>query len=354
MSRKRTLPPRVYAKHGAYYFVDVANKWHKLCRVDEGLPAMYQALAKIVEAKTPTGHMPKLIADWQQTARFLKLSKKERAEKILMCQRIADEFEEFTAGQVKAKHWAAFLEPWSKAGQARMHNRYRSLASELMRFAVVEDHRDDNPVDHIPTMTERARDVYITDSQRRRIKVAAMYGDDGKRTRSGEMLCALIDMAYLTGQRIGDLLELRWSRQQALGKDATSVIAPYVGEDGIYFKPSKTSGSTGAKVMIEWTPKLQDVMRRLRAVKKRNLQFVFITQDAQRYTYWGASSAWQRARARAGIKGVTFNDLRAKALTDKEETEGMRAARTMGAHSTEAQTADYVRRKKARAVKATR
>ena len=42
-----------------------------------------------------------------------------------------------------------------------------------------------------------------------------------------------------------------------------------------------------------------------------------------------------------------FNDLRAKALTDKEAAEGMQQARHMGAHSTEAQTADYVRHRKA-------
>jgi hypothetical protein len=53
-------------------------------------------------------------------------------------------------------------------------------------------------------------------------------------------------------------------------------------------------------------------------------------------------------------QGVGFHDLRAKALTDKESREGMQAARAMGAHSTEQQTADYVRQKQARKTSATR
>jgi hypothetical protein len=57
---------------------------------------------------------------------------------------------------------------------------------------------------------------------------------------------------------------------------------------------------------------------------------------------------------RSGVKGLHFNDLRAKALTDTEERHGMQAARRKGAHSTEAQTADYVRHRKAQKSEATR
>jgi hypothetical protein len=47
------------------------------------------------------------------------------------------------------------------------------------------------------------------------------------------------------------------------------------------------------------------------------------------------------------VHNCHFNDLRAKALTDKEAAEGMQQARRMGAHSAEAQTADYVRHRQA-------
>ena len=68
----------------------------------------------------------------------------------------------------------------------------------------------------------------------------------------------------------------------------------------------------------------------------------------------GVSSAWMRSRDRAGVQGYTFHDIKAKALTDNEDREGMREASAMGQHATESQTADYVRRKKARKTGATR
>jgi integrase len=217
----------------------------------------------------------------------------------------------------------------------------RSGLRELMRFAESKDYRPagSNPVDSLKTMNVKARKKYITDSELRRIKVAAMYGDDGKRTRSGPMLCALIDLAYLTGQRIGDLLDLRWAN---------------VKQDGIYFKPGKTEGSTGASVLIGWTPKLSAVIGRIKALKRRSLTHVIFMQEGQPYTYYGASSAWMRAVKRSGMENCHFHDLRAKAITDKEGAEGMQQARRMGAHSTEGQTADYVRHRKAQRTGATK
>jgi hypothetical protein len=35
------------------------------------------------------------------------------------------------------------------------------------------------------------------------------------------------------------------------------VEAPFIADEGIYFKPGKTANSTGAKVLIEWTPRLR-------------------------------------------------------------------------------------------------
>ncbi len=109
--------------------------------------------------------------------------------------------------------------------------------------------------------------------------------------------------------------------------------------------------------LIGWTPKLRDVERRLKQLRKSRRAFggrVFVTQDGKPYTYSGAFSAWTRARKRAGILDCTFHDLKAKALTDKEDREGMREAQKMGQHSTEGQTADYVRHKTARKTGATR
>jgi hypothetical protein len=63
----------------------------------------------------------------------------------------------------------------------------RAGLRELMRFAEEKGFRPrgQQPGDCIKTMSAPARDRYPTDSELRRIKVAAFYGKDGKRTGRG-------------------------------------------------------------------------------------------------------------------------------------------------------------------------
>lgn len=109
-----------------------------------------------------------------------------------------------------------------------------------------------------------------------------------------------------------------------------------------------------AKVLIGWTPRLKATIERIEKIGRRNLRWVITSQEAQRCEYEAFKSAWGRAVKRSGVKGLHFNDLRAEAITDKEESHGMQQARRMGAHSTEGQTAEYVRHRKAQKTDATR
>jgi integrase len=352
------------AHHGRYFLLVSNGKkktWIPLTRVTDGLPAFFRALADAKDVRhAPEDLVPRIISQWElevMPAHAAKTQRDEQARNKI----IAESFSEFTAAQVLPKDVAEFLKPFRD--RPRTHNMYRAQLRELMRFSMEKGYRDPgtSPVsDIIPTMTTRARGRYITDSELRRIKFAALVATDrhGNRTmtRSGPMLCALLDVAYLTGQRIGDLLELRWRRADALD-DGGDVVHPFIGDDGIYIKPSKTGGSSGLSVLVEWTPRLLDAVERLKELRKRRRGFttkVFITQEGTPYTYWGASTAFRRAVKRAGVKGVTFHDVKAKALTDKDEREGIKEAQKMGVHTTEQQTADYVRHKKPRRTKATR
>jgi integrase len=341
-------------KSGRYYLVraDGAKRiWLPLTKVSDGLPAFYAALAEAMKAPTVADDlMPKVIAAWEAEVMVEHAEKTRRDEKA-RGKVIADEFDEFRAADIEPPDVTGFLLQYRN--RPRTHNLYRAQLGELMRFAIEKGWRapGTNPVTSVVrTMSTRARSRYPTDTELRRIKVAGIYGADGKRTRSGFMLAALIDMAYLTGQRISDLLSLEWS---ALGRD------------GIKFTPSKTGKSTGASVLIEWTPRLRELEARLKALRQERRAFggfVFTKISAKKgqqkagepYTYWGAITAWRRACARAGVKGLHFHDLRAKALTDTDESQGREAAQRKGAHATPNQTADYVRHKKPQKSKATR
>ena len=360
MPMGKHLPPRVFAKHGRYYLVRADGQrriWQPLTRVQDGLPDLYRALSTLERARIADDRMPAVVADWQRDV-MVRHAAKTQIDDIARCRVVANAFAEFRAAQVSAPDVAEFLLTW-RDDRPRTHNAYRALVGELLRYAVERGYRTDNPVAHLRTMRVQARTRYISDSELRRIKVAGLRGADGRPTRAGRMLAALVDIAYLTGQRIGDLLELRWER------DADESDAPHVADEGLRFRPQKTRQSTGASIVIEWTPRLRDAVERVRALQAERLLrrradqrvisgYLFTTIGGRQLSYWGASSMWRRAVQRAGVAGVHLHDVRAKALTDKDASEGMQAAKTMGAHSTEAQTADYVRHRTARKTRATR
>lgn len=340
------LPPKVEAKGKWYYYlhrIDRRKVWTKLSLIDAGLPAMRKALADLVTYKVEDRGLPALIRRWQQEV-MPKHAPKTQIGEINYGRVIAHAFADFkSVDQITPLDVTEFLDQFTD--KPRTFNAHRGMLREYLRFAIQLNFAKPgtNPVDGIiKTMTVKARTRYITDSELRRIKVACMYSSQGRRNQSGPSACALIDMAYLTGQRISDLIALEWD-------DIT--------DKGIYFRPGKTEASTQAAVTIQWSPKLRDVVRRLREIRlKARLKpsTVFITLSGKSATYNGTHTAWFRAVKRSGVAPCHFHDIRAKALTDKEGREGMQAARKMGTHSTEQQTADYVRKRGSSSTGATR
>lgn len=342
--KRPVLPKGVHPKHGAYYLVRQVNKqrsWTRLSSIADGMPALYRALADAEAAGATDDRMKTLVSEWLREV-GAKHSKKTQANNAYQTRTIADAFAEFRARDVRTPDAVEFLRAFQD--KPRTYNAYRAMLRELMRYAETKGMRDagSNPVDAIKTMSVRARNRYITDSELRRIKVALLRSGGQRRASinpAGKVTCAIVDMAYLTGQRIGDVLALEWSD---------------MGKDGILFRPAKIEDSTGAQVLIEWTPVLRSLAARIKAFPKAHLKNVFATQDGQPYSYEAMKSAWRRALSRAGVKDAHIHDLRAKALTDVDRKHGVAAAQRMGAHSTQAQTAEYVRHKTAIRISATR
>jgi integrase len=99
-------------------------------------------------------------------------------------------------------------------------------------------------------------------------------------------------LALWTGQRQGDLLRLSWSAY-----DGTT----------IRLKQSKT----GCRVVIPVGAPLKAALDG--AVRRSTI--VLTTIDGQPWTPDGFRTSWRKACVKAGIVGVTFNDLRGTAVT---------------------------------------
>ncbi|MGL9722007.1 phage integrase Arm DNA-binding domain-containing protein [Symbiopectobacterium sp.] len=109
---------------------------------------------------------------------------------------------EFAIQKVETKEIASFLNQWVNAGKVTMANRIRALLLDLFREAIAEGLLKSNPVE----VTRNQR----VDIQRERITL-----DEWKLIRkAADSLPAWVgpclDLALVTGQRLGDIRALRW------------------------------------------------------------------------------------------------------------------------------------------------
>lgn len=305
------LPPGVTIKGGRYYRVQSLpnrkQKWHKLTRVSEGIPALYTALAALEAMGTTSGlAIPSRIAAWLRYA-LPGLSASEQKETARMADIVSTAFADFHTPQVRAAHILEFLDTnFVRPGKQRTAQRYRALLMKFFKWVILQGDRQDNPVDPVTVKAPPIRDRYITHTEYLAIREALLIGVDGKATASGPVMQCFIDLCYLTGQRSTEIRAMRWSQ---VDED----------EGVIRFKPSKTARSTGAKIHIPITQSIDQVLQRAKATNSNPAyDFVIQTGKGGSYTTSGVQSAWERACKRARVENATIKDLRAKHATDAE------------------------------------
>ncbi|MGB3723646.1 MAG: tyrosine-type recombinase/integrase [Pacificimonas sp.] len=98
--------------------------------------------------------------------------------------------------------------------------------------------------------------------------------------------------AVWTGQRQGDLIRLEWN-----AFDGTSIRL--------------RQGKTGARVAIRIAAPLLDLL----GLTERRAITILTNGDGESWTSNTFGTAWRRSCRQAGIKGVTFHDLRGTAVT---------------------------------------
>jgi integrase len=123
---------------------------------------------------------------------------------------------------------------------------------------------------------------------------------------------------------------------------------------------SVRQGKTGAKRRIEIAGELKVVIDRIAArkagMKVRSTRLVVI-DSGQPLTYSMLRGGFDLAREKAGIDKADFQirDLRAKAVTDKEESTGnIRETMDQLGHTTVVMTEHYIRNRKGKKVTSTK
>lgn len=204
---------------------------------------------------------------------------------------------------------------WRREAKVRA-NREKALFSHIWNKAREWGYTAlPNPCQGIKGFKEKGRDVYVEDSA-----YNAVWEVADKPTRDA------MDLAYLTGQRLADTLQL----QETDIRDGALAV---------------TQNKTGKRVRISIIGQLAKVidrvMERKRTNKIRSLALV-CNEDGQPLTQCALRSRFDKARRAAGVT-FQFRDLRAKAGTDKANATDLREAQKQLGHETIAMTEHYVR-----------
>ena len=218
--------------------------------------------------------------------------------------------------QIDPRHVKAYIRRRSKKGAALFEKR---VLSALFNWAREEGLTNaPNPCAGIKfSKSERKslgslgkREKYVTDAEFEEVLL-----------RADPILQDAMELAYLTGQRPGDLLKM--TRQDM--RDGTLMVV---------------QDKTGAKVPIRIEGKLKRVLERALA-RSRRIQSMFIiaTEDGQRLTYNALNKRFVKARGEADWQ---FRDIRAKTSTDLPT---LKRAQELLGHAKETTTTIYRRSK---------
>lgn len=273
--KKDGLPACVYLKHGAYWLVK-RNKW---TRLGATLPEMYKALGELATdqpIRTLADIMDRYARDTLPTK--ARSTQRDQRRQLALLREV---FGHMKAADVTTQHVSRYLD---QRGGTRA-NREVALLSHVYRKAIRWGYTSLNPCTGVERNTEAPRDRYVTDDE---------FWQRWEEVSPPLRLC--MELLYLTGQRLGDVLAIRDSR---------------IGDDGIAI----AQGKTGTKLVLAWTPALRDVVERCRAVPTTEDDAALLrNRSGVAYTVSGISAMWRKTAWTD--EPFQLRDLRAKSASD--------------------------------------
>lgn len=302
----------MYQKHGAFWYVK-GGKWRK---IGTDLHSALTEYARIIAA--PTDGMPSLI-DEALPILTKDVSDSTRKQYEYCATLLRKSFADFYPGQVRHGDVVEMMDGF--ADRKALANRLLTVLKLVFQWALDRGRIEANPCISVKRFTMKSRDRLITPNE-----YAAIY------EKCPPWLQCVMDLCYLTGQRIGDILKIEHHHLQ---------------EDGIYFEQQKT----GKRLVVEWTPELRAVTDRAASLIPEGLRTRYLIAGRGGNIRLG-SNVWRvfkEAAVKAGAGDVTLHDLRAMSGTEAE-SQGIDPTALLG-HSDTRTTRIYLRDKRPKLVK---
>jgi len=306
--------PCVYFKHGAYWLVK-KGKWERIGATLEEAMAEYGRRSTAPQ----DGKLPALIeSTLQHHFKAEALADATKTQYRLAADVLKRKFKRFDSpAQVKSCHVAQIKVDGIK--HPNMTNRIVSLLRTLFGYWVEMQLADNNPCVGVRRYKEAKRTRLVTMDEWWAIH-----------EKAGARLRVIMKIAYLTAQRIDDVLTIRCSQ---------------LTEVGIEFAQKKT----GAKLVVKWSPDLRAAVAEALALHGGvQAATLFLGRKGKPPGYRTVLLQWHKACEAAKVVDALPNDQRAQSLTEAEE-QGHNPTHLAG-HATEAMTKRYLRGRRAREV----
>ncbi len=190
-------------------------------------------------------------------------------------------------------------------------NRMLTIVKTAYSYGVEWGYVRRNPCTEIRPIRVEDRTRYLADAEFHAIRACAP-----------PVVAAAMAISYMTGLRIGDVLAL---------------TVREVTDDGITVRQQKNAVA-GRYPM---TDEMRAAVTLAKQDRKVGSMHVIARRDGKPFSYYGFRSMFARACERAKVEGVTFHDIRAKAITDAKRAG--RDPQSFSLHKTRAQAEAYVR-----------
>lgn len=299
----RELPACVYLKHGSYFYVK-KGKWVNLGGEKKAALIRHATLQD-----RPVNGISGLFCRWLDGIDMAENTKDSytRAAKV-----VCKAFAEFEPHDITARDVMAFLH--HHRNKPSSANTYRTALIGALDLAFVENIVERNVARDTRPFKIKARDRYLDDSEFMAIRDSADL-----------VLKSIMDILYLTGQRIGDVLSIRHS-------DITDA--------GIAFKQKKT----GHRMIVRWSDELRVAVSDAKKTSKNIKGLTLFSNRLGRvWDYSTISAKFRAAAVVAKVENARIHDIRAKSATDAKN-QGVDSRALLG-HRSEATHLRYLRSK---------
>jgi integrase len=297
------LPQNVYLRHGSYWYVK-RGKWLRLGATLKEAMAKY---AMIYEGAP--GSMPDLIAKAMPVL-LREVKPNTAAQYRIAGRKLAKMFAAFQADEVMQADVMDMMD--RLADTPNMANRCLSVLKMVFKYGVKRQLIASNPAQDVDRHAEQKRKRLLTNDELEAIYAAA-----------GPRLQIIIDLAVLTGQRIGDVLKIHRS---------------HLVDDGIRFEQQKT----GTKLIVAWTDELREVVARAKTINQNIRSLTLLhNRRGKPPDYRTVRDQWDKACTAAKVTDAHLHDLRALSAT-MTKRQGGKPTPLMG-HTSALQTERYLR-----------